>query len=155
MRGKRAKKRKQLTDPRYGSRLIARFVNKIMQDGKKSLAQELFYNALETGAKQVKAEPMDFLNQAVDNIRPSLEVKSRRVGGANYQVPVPVTPLRQEALAVKWLVDISRGKGGDAFNVVLQKELLDAYGGGGDAVKKKEETERMAEANKAFAHFRW
>lgn len=155
MRGHRAKKRKAQLDPRYNSQLAARFINKIMQHGKKAVAEDLFYTAVEQGAKEVKVEPMDFMNQAIDNIRPALEIKARRVGGANYHVPVPVSPLRQETLAVRWMVDICRSKTGKGFDQILKTQLLDAFNGEGDAVKKKEDTERMAEANKAFAHFRW
>lgn len=155
MRGKRAKKRKAQKDPRFNSELVARFTNKIMQHGKKGLAQKMFYDAMETGAEKVGADPMDFLNQAIDNIRPALELKARRVGGANYQVPVPVTPYRQETLAIRWVTDITRGQTGAAFSELLEKQLLDAYNGEGVAVKKREDVERMAEANKAFAHFRW
>jgi small subunit ribosomal protein S7 len=155
MRGKRAKKRKAAVDPRYNDKLAARFINKIMQDGKKTVAEKMFYTSLEEGAKDVGVEPMVFLNQVIDNIRPALEIKARRVGGANYHVPMPVSPSRQETLAVRWLVDITRAKSGDAFSNILKIEMIQAFNGEGDAVKKKEDTERMAEANKAFAHFRW
>ena len=155
MRGHRAKKRKIQPDRKYHDQLASRFINKIMQDGKKSTAEDMFYNALESAAQKEKMDPLQYLNQVVDNIRPALEIKARRVGGANYQVPVPVTPYRQEALAIRWLVDGSRSKTGASFDTILQKELEEAYAGTGDAVRKKEETERMAEANKAFAHFRW
>lgn len=155
MRGKAAKQREMRKDPKYGSQLVTRFVSQIMQDGKRQKAEKLFYAAVENGAKSVKVEPMDFLNQAVDNVRPALEVKSRRVGGANYQVPVPVTGARQEALVVRWIISLTRKRGGDDFHKLLEKELLDAFNNAGEAVKKKEDTERMAEANKAFAHFKW
>lgn len=155
MRGKAAKQRALRKDPKYSSQLVTRFVSQIMQGGKRQKAEKIFYSAMEEGAKSVKAEPMDFLNQAVDNIRPSLEVKSRRVGGATYQVPVPVSGERQEALVVRWIVSMSRKKSGKGFDEILKGELLDAYNNSGEAIKKKEEVERMAEANKAFAHFRW
>ncbi len=156
MRGKRAKKRAIKVDKKYGSPVIARFISKVMQDGKKNIAEDLVYNAVEKGAESVKEkEILLFVNKAIDNVRPALEIKARRVGGANYQVPMPVSPRRQETLAVRWIVEASRKKGGKAFNEVLMNQLVDSYKGEGDAVRKKEETERMAEANKAFAHFRW
>jgi small subunit ribosomal protein S7 len=127
-----------------------------MQGGKKSLAERMVYAALEKGAEQVKEnDVVIFIEKAIDNVRPALEIKARRVGGANYQVPVPVTPRRQEALAIRWIVDVARNKSGKSFEETLMNELISAYNGEGDAVKKKLDTERMAEANKAFAHFRW
>ncbi|MGI5897886.1 MAG: 30S ribosomal protein S7 [Candidatus Dojkabacteria bacterium] len=156
MRGKRAKRRTQKIDRKYGSPIIARFICKVMQNGQKSLAESLVYNAVEGGAEMVKEKDIAlFVNKAIDNVRPSLEIKARRVGGANYQVPMPVSPRRQETLAVRWIVDVSRNKSGKSFDKILMEELVSAYKGEGDAVRKKEETERMAEANKAFAHFRW
>ncbi len=155
MRGKRAKKRTRKPDHKYNDQLVTRFINKLMVDGKKSKAEGIFYSALEKGAAEFKVEPMEFLNKVVDNIRPSLEIKARRVGGANYSVPMPVSPARQETLAIRWLVDTTRAKGGDSIENILKNSMVDAFNGTGDAVKKKEETERMAEANKAFAHFRW
>jgi small subunit ribosomal protein S7 len=116
----------------------------------------MVYVALEKGAEQVKEnDVVIFIEKAIDNVRPALEIKARRVGGANYQVPVPVTPRRQEALAIRWIVDAARNKSGKSFEETLMNELISAYNGEGDAVKKKLDTERMAEANKAFAHFRW
>jgi small subunit ribosomal protein S7 len=127
-----------------------------MQDGKKSTAEDLVYSALENGAKRVKEEDVNaFFNKAIDNIRPALEIKARRVGGANYSVPMPVSPRRQETLSVRWVVDSARKKSGKNFDTILMDELVAAFGGEGDAMKKKIDTERMAEANKAFAHFRW
>lgn len=156
MRGKRAKRRIMKVDRKYSSPLVARFISKVMQDGKKSLAEDLVYSAIEKGSEVVKEKDvLTFVTKAIDNIRPALEIKARRVGGANYQVPMPVSPRRQETLAVRWIIDVSRKKGGKAFDTVLMNQLVDAYKGEGDAVRKKEETERMAEANKAFAHFRW
>ncbi len=156
MRGKRAKRRPQKIDRKYGSPVIARFISKVMQDGKRSIAENLVYDAVEGGAEVVKEKDIAlFVNKAIDSVRPSLEIKARRVGGANYQVPMPVSPRRQETLAVRWIVDVSRNKGGKSFDKILMDELVSAYKGEGDAVRKKEETERMAEANKAFAHFRW
>ena len=156
MRGKRAKKREQKKDKKYGNIIIHRLINKVMQDGKKSLAEEMVYDALEKGAESVKEKDVNsFINKAIDSVRPSLEIKARRVGDANYQVPMPVSPRRQEALSVRWIVDSARGKSGKSFEALLMGELVNAYNGEGDAVKKKQDTERMAEANKAFAHFRW
>jgi len=155
MRGKRAKKRAIVKDKKYNDEVIGRLINKVMLDGKKSLAQELVYTAIESGAQKVNIPVIEFVHTAVDNVRPALEVRSRRVGGANYQVPVPVTPRRQETLAVRWLVDVSRSKSGKSFDKILEEEMINAFKGEGDAVKKKNDVERMAEANKAFAHFRW
>lgn len=155
-RGHRAKRKIQIGDKKYGNVVISRLINKVMQDGKKSVAEELVYSALENGAKKVKEEDVNtFFNKAVDNIRPALEIKARRVGGANYSVPMPVSPKRQETLAVRWIVDSSRKKSGKNFDTILMDELVAAFAGEGDAMKKKMDTERMAEANKAFAHFRW
>ena len=156
MRGKRAKRNIQVGDSKYGNPIISRLINKVMQDGKKSLAKDLVYSAVEDGAKKVKEEDVNaFFNKAVDNIRPALEIKARRVGGANYSVPMPVSPRRQETLAVRWIVDSARKKSGKSFDTILMDELVSAYQGEGDAMKKKVDTEKMAEANKAFAHFRW
>lgn len=156
MRGKRAKRKEQKKDRKYKSEIVGRLINKVMQGGKKSLAERMVYVALEKGAEQVKEnDVVTFIERAIDNVRPALEIKARRVGGANYQVPVPVTPRRQEALAVRWIVDAARNKSGKSFEEILMNELVSAYNGEGDAVKKKLDTERMAEANKAFAHFRW
>jgi small subunit ribosomal protein S7 len=155
MRGKRSKKRVIAKDRKYNDEIIGRLINKVMQGGKKSIAEELVYSALESGAEKSNTPVIEFIHTAIDNIRPALEIKSRRVGGANYQVPVPVSPRRQETLAVRWLVDISRNKTGKSFSKLLETEILNAFNGEGDALKKKLDVERMAEANKAFAHFRW
>ena len=156
MRGKRAKKREQKKDRKYKNEIIGRLINKVMQGGRKSLAERMVYAALEKGSEKVKEKDIiTFIERVIDNVRPALEIKARRVGGANYQIPVPVTPRRQEALAVRWIVDAARNKSGKSFEDILMAELINAYNGEGDAVKKKLDTERMAEANKAFAHFRW
>ena len=156
MRGKGAKKREQKPDKKYGSVLITRLINKVMLDGKKSYAEKMVYTSLEKAAEVVKEKYVNlFFNKVIDNVRPALETRARRLGGANYQVPVPVSPRRQEALAVRWLVEGTRKKSGKSFEELLTTELIDAYKGEGDAIKKKIDTERMAEANKAFAHFRW
>lgn len=155
MRGKRAKRRQIAKDRKYNDEIIGRLINKVMQGGRKSVAEKLVYSAIEQGAEKVSIPVVEFVHTSIDNIRPALEIKSRRVGGANYQVPVPVTPRRQEALAIRWLVDISRSKTGKSFDKILMGEFLNAFNGEGDALKKKQDVERMAEANKAFAHFRW
>jgi len=155
-RGHRAKRKIQIGDKKYGNVVISRLINKVMQDGKKSTAEDLVYSALENGAKKVKEEDVNtFFNKAIDNIRPALEIKARRVGGANYSVPMPVSPRRQETLSVRWVVDSARKKSGKNFDVILMDEFVAAFSGEGEAMKKKIDTERMAEANKAFAHFRW
>lgn len=155
MRGKRAKKREQYKDSKYGNLIIGRLINKVMLDGKKNVAEDLVYSAVEEGSKKVKTDVVEFVEKAIDNVRPALEIRARRVGGANYNVPVPVGPRRQEALAIRWIVDEARKKSGKAFDEILTNSLIDAYKGEGDAIKKKKDVERMAEANKAFAHFRW
>ncbi len=155
MRGKRSKRRVIAKDRKYNDEVIGRLINKVMQGGRKSIAEELVYEAIESGAKKSNTPVIEFIHGAIDNIRPALEIKSRRVGGANYSVPVPVSPRRQETLAVRWLVDISRSKTGKSFEKLLETELVSAFNGEGDAIKKKGDVERMAEANKAFAHFRW
>ena len=155
MRGKRAKVREQKLDRKYSDPIIGRFVNKVMQGGKKQLAEKIIYEAIEGGAEKVGVDVVEFVNQAIDNVRPALELRSRRVGGANYQIPIPVSQIRQETLAVRWIVDIARSKSGKDISKFLMEELLSAYQGEGEAIKKKNDVERMAEANKAFAHFRW
>ena len=155
MRGKQAKKRKLEPDLKYKSPLVSRIINSVMLHGKKDLAKRIVYTAIEDAAAKVKMDPMDFLNSAINNVKPEMEVKARRVGGANYQVPIPVNPIRQETLAVRWIVNIARSKSGAPMSQRLTRELLDAYKKEGDAIKKKEDMHRMAEANKAFAHFRW
>lgn len=156
MRGKRAKKREQVGDRKYNNPTISRLINKVMQDGKKTIAEDLVYTALNSAAESAKEKDITiFMNRVIDNIKPALEIRARRVGGANYQVPVPVSPRRQETLAIRWIVDTSRAKSGTSFDKTLATELLNAYNGEGEAVRKKQDTERMAEANKAFAHFKW
>jgi len=155
MRGKQAKNRKQPIDRKYGNQLVGRLINKVVKGGKKNLAEKQVYYAIEQGASKANADIIEFLNQAIDNVRPALELRARRVGGANYQIPVPVTPVRQETLAIRWIVDIARAKSGRPFEQFLMEELINAYKGEGEAIKKKSDVEKMAEANKAFAHFRW
>lgn len=148
-------KREILPDPIYGSRLAARFVNRLMFDGKKGTAERIFYKALEVLAEKSGEDAIRSFEKALDNVKPHVEVKSRRVGGATYQVPVEVRPDRQTALAIRWLITFARKRGEKGMVARLSGELLDAFNNRGGAVKKKEDTHRMAEANKAFAHFRW
>ena len=155
MRKRRAVKRDVLADPIYNSKLVTKIINAIMYDGKKGIAQTIFYDAMEIVKEKTGSEPMDVLNKALENIMPALEVKSRRVGGANYQVPIEVRGDRAQALALRWLVNYARLRGGHSMAENLANEIVDASNGTGAAVKKREETHRMAEANKAFAHYRW
>ena len=142
-------------DPVYHSRLLTRFTNHLMLDGKKSVALRIVYGALEQIEQKVGDDPLKVFKKAVDNVKPVLEVKSRRVGGSTYQVPIEVYPRRRTSLAMRWLTDAARKRGGKTMIDRLANELLDASGGRGSAVKKKEDSHRMAEANKAFAHYRW
>ena len=155
MRKRRAVKRDVLADPIYNSKLVTKLINRIMLDGKKGTAQTILYDAFDIIKEKTGKEPMEVFEAAIENIKPALEVKSRRVGGANYQVPQEVTPRRAEALALRWLVKYSRLRGGRGMADNLASEIIDAANGTGAAVKKKEDTHRMAEANKAFAHYRW
>ena len=148
-------KRIILPDPKYGSEMLAKFVNMIMERGKKSVAEKIIYGALDTIAEKGKDNPMGLLEQALDNVRPIVEVKSRRVGGATYQVPIEVRSVRRTALAMRWIIDASRKRGEKSMARRLAGELLDAADSRGAAVKKREDVHRMAEANKAFAHYRW
>ncbi len=148
-------KRIILPDPKFGSQLLAKFINTIMKDGKKSIAEKVVYVALDEIAAKKGNDGMEILDTALDNVRPSVEVKSRRVGGATYQVPVEVRASRQNALAMRWLVDAARKRGEKSMALKLAGELMDASEKRGSAVKKREDTHKMAEANKAFAHFRW
>jgi len=149
-------KRIILPDPKFGSELLAKFVNTIMKDGKKSIAESVVYGALDAiAAKRNEEAGVEVLEVALENVRPSVEVKSRRVGGATYQVPVEVRSSRQNALGMRWLVDAARKRGEKSMALKLAGELMDASEKRGTAVKKREDTHRMAEANKAFAHFRW
>jgi small subunit ribosomal protein S7 len=148
-------KREILPDPVYNSRLAARFVNRLMYDGKKGVAEKIFYSALAQLAEKTSEDPIKAFEKAIDNIKPFMEVKSRRVGGANYQVPMEVRPDRQISLAIRWMINYSRARGEKGMINKLAAELVDAFNGRGGAVKKREDTHRMAEANKAFAHYRW
>lgn len=149
-------KREVLPDPKYHDRLVSRFVNSLMLDGKKSTAEGILYGAFDIVEDRSKGEdPVEIFKAAVDNVRPAVEVKSRRVGGSTYQVPVEIRPERRTALAIRWLIASSRRRGEKTMRERLANELLDAANNRGAAVKKKDETHRMAEANKAFAHYRW
>ncbi len=148
-------KRVVLPDPKFGSQLLTKFMNAIMQDGKKSAAEKIIYGALTEIAGKKGGDGIEVLEYALDNVRPAVEVKSRRVGGATYQVPVEVRPSRQNALAMRWLIDAARKRGEKSMARKLAGELMDASEKRGTAVKKREDVHRMAEANKAFAHFRW
>lgn len=151
----RAPIRQILPDPKFKDVVIAKFINMVMVDGKKSVAEAVVYDALETAAERKKMEPIDVLEEALDKVRPSVEVKSRRVGGATYQVPVEVRPTRQNALAMRWLIEAARNRNEKSMAQRLANEFTDAMDEHGAAVKKRDDTHRMAEANKAFAHFRW
>ena len=155
MRKRRAVKRDVLADPIYNSKVVTKLVNHIMKDGKKGTAQKIIYNAFDIVKEKTGEDPMVVFNKAMDNIKPGLEVKSRRVGGANYQVPVEVKPERAQALAFRWLAQYARLRGGHSMAENLANEIIDASNGTGASVKKKDDTHKMAEANKAFAHYRW
>ena len=150
-----APKRPVIADPVYGSPLVSQLVSKILLDGKKSVAQSIVYDALEGTRAKTGIDPVQTLKKALDNIRPALEVKSRRVGGATYQVPIEVKPGRQTTLALRWLVSFSRARREKTMTERLMNEILDASNGLGASVKRREDTHKMAEANRAFAHYRW
>src|SRR6516164_3268592 len=145
----------QATDPVYGNDLVEKFSCSMMWDGKKSTAQRVFYGAMDQVAKKTNDDALKVFKKAVENVKPVLEVKTRRVGGANYQVPVEVNPFRRQSLAIHWLVLYARERSGKSMTEKLAGEIMDAANGRGGAVKKKEDVHRMAEANKAFAHYRW
>lgn len=152
-----AVKRTVLPDQQLNSELVSKFINSLMERGKKSTAEGIFYGSMEVAKGKLGAEQdaLAFFTQALENVKPLLEVKSRRVGGANYQVPVEVRPERRMSLAIRWIIDAARARGEKKMRDRLAQELLDAFNNTGSAVKKKEDTHRMAEANKAFAHYRW
>ena len=155
MRKRRAVKRDVLPDPIYNSKVVTKLVNQIMLDGKKGIAQKILYDAFKMVEEQTKRPAMDVYNEALENIKPALEVKSRRVGGSNYQVPIEVDDERSQALALRWLVNYAKLRNGKGMAINLANEIMDAAAGTGGAVKKREDTHKMAEANKAFAHYRW
>ena len=151
----RAEKREVLPDAKFGDRIVTKFMNNLMYDGKKSAAEGIVYGAFDRVEGRLKREPVEVFHEALENIKPSVEVRSRRVGGATYQVPVEVRPERREALAIRWLIIASRNRNENTMQERLAAELMDAVQNRGTAVKKREDTHKMAEANKAFSHYRW
>ncbi|MEH3038024.1 MAG: 30S ribosomal protein S7 [Sphingomonas adhaesiva] len=154
-RRRRPEKREILPDPVYGDEVLSKFMNSVMLDGKKSVAEGIVYSALNTVETRAKREPIGVFHDALNNIKPGIEVRSRRVGGATYQVPVEVRPERAQALAIRWLISAARGRSENTMSARLSGELMDAANNRGNAVKKREDTHRMAEANRAFSHYRW
>jgi small subunit ribosomal protein S7 len=148
-------KRQMMPDPKYNSLLVAKFVNNLMKKGKKSLAESIIYGAFDIIEERSKEEPLSVFKKAVENVRPRVEVKSRRVGGSTYQVPTEVRPSRSQALSFRWIISFAKARSEKTMAAKLAGELLDAAGKRGSAIKKREDTHRMAEANKAFAHYRW
>ncbi|WP_343610322.1 30S ribosomal protein S7 [Novosphingobium sp.] len=154
-RRRRPEKREILPDPMHGDQVLSKFMNNLMLDGKKSVAESIVYGALDTMQTRAKADPVQLFHDALNNVKPQIEVRSRRVGGATYQVPVEVRPERAQALAMRWLITAARNRSETTMSARLSAELLDAANNRGNAVKKREDVHRMAEANKAFAHYRW
>jgi small subunit ribosomal protein S7 len=155
-RRRRAEKRPIEPDPLYGSGVLSKFINKVMESGKKSTARRIVYNAIEKFSKRVKAEnPLEAFEQALENAKPALEVKSRRIGGATYQVPMEIPASRRTSMAMRWIIMHSRGKAGRSMEDALAGELSDCFNNQGTTIKKKDDTHRMAEANKAYAHYKW
>ena len=150
-----AEKREVLPDAKYGDRVLTKFMNNLMVDGKKSIAETIVYNALDRVQTRLKREPIEVFHEALDNVKPSVEVRSRRVGGATYQVPVEVRPIRREALGIRWLIDAAKKRNENTMEERLAGELADAVNNRGTAVKKREDTHKMADANMAFSHYRW
>jgi small subunit ribosomal protein S7 len=154
-RRRRPEKREILPDPKFGDEVLSKFMNSVMLDGKKSVAEGIVYSALETVETRAKRDPIGVFHDALNNIKPGIEVRSRRVGGATYQVPVEVRTERSQALAIRWLISAARSRSESTMSARLSGELLDAANNRGNAVKKREDTHRMAEANRAFSHYRW
>ena len=154
-RRREVEKRKILPDPKFQDRLVAKFVNNLMRQGKKSVGEKIIYGAFDQVEQRLKDDPLKIFKKALDNVKPMVEVKSRRVGGATYQVPVEVRQDRRVALAMRWLIDYSKGRGEKTMVEKLAAEIMDDASNRGNAVKKREDTHKMAEANKAFAHYRW
>ena len=154
-RRNRAEVREIVADPVYGSTVVTKVINQVMLDGKRSIAQKVVYGAMEIAAQKLNAEPLDIFNKALENIKPVLEVKARRVGGSTYQVPMEIRPERRQTLAIRWLVLYAKQRSERTMAAKLAGELVDAYNNAGGAFKKKEDVHRMAEANKAFASYRW
>lgn len=148
-------KRDVLPDPRYGDKVITKLINQVMLDGKKAIAQSIVYNAFDIIKEKLGVEPQEYFTQALNNLKPMLETKARRVGGSNYQVPLEVSPQRQQTLAIRWLVKYARLRSEKDMEQKLAAEIMDAYNSTGGAYKKKDDTHKMAESNKAFAHYRW
>ncbi len=155
MRKRRAVKRDVLPDPIYNSKVVTKLINQIMNDGKKGTAERILYEAFDIIKEKTGEEPMEVYQKALENVKPLLEVKSRRVGGSNVQVPIEVNDDRSQALALRWIVNYAKSRNGKGMAINLANEIMDAANGVGGAVKKREDTHKMAEANKAFAHFRW
>ena len=151
----RAEKREILPDPKFGDKVLSKFMNNLMYDGKKSVAERIVYGALDRVEGRLKRSPIEVFTEALDNVKPAVEVRSRRVGGATYQVPVEVRPERREALAIRWLIEAARKRNENTMEERLAGELADAVQSRGSAVKKREDTHKMADANKAFSHYRW
>jgi small subunit ribosomal protein S7 len=151
----RAEKREILPDPKFGDLVLSKFTNSLMYHGKKSAAEQIVYGAMDLIEKKTSNDPLKVFHEALDNVKPSIEVRSRRVGGATYQVPVEVRPERRQALAIRWIIQAARDRSGHSMTEKLSAELLDAFNRRGNAVKKREDTHKMADANKAFAHYRW
>jgi small subunit ribosomal protein S7 len=151
----RAEKREIIPDAKFGDVVVTKFMNSIMYDGKKSAAESIVYGAFDIIENRTKAVPLEVFRQALDNVAPAIEVRSRRVGGATYQVPVEVRPERRQALAIRWIIQAARGRNDKTMVDRLSAELMDAANNRGNAVKKREDTHRMAEANRAFSHYRW
>jgi len=154
-RRRRAEVREVLPDARYGDKTLTKFMNNLMIDGKKAVAEGIVYNALKRVEQKIRRDPVEAFHEALDNVRPSIEVRSRRVGGSTYQIPVEVRPERRNALAIRWLISAARKRSEHTMEERLANELLDAVNQRGAAVKKREDTHRMAEANRAFSHYRW
>ena len=154
-RRRRPEKREILPDPKFQDQILSKFMNNLMLDGKKSVAESIVYGAMETMETKGKANPVELFHSALENVKPQIEVRSRRVGGATYQVPVEVRPERAQALAIRWLITAARNRSETTMSARLSAELLDAANNRGNAVKKREDTHRMADANRAFSHYRW
>ena len=154
-RRRRPEKREILPDPKFKDQILSKFMNNLMMDGKKSVAESIVYGAMETMETRAKVDPIGLFHDALNNVKPQIEVRSRRVGGATYQVPVEVRPERAQALAIRWLINAARSRSENTMAARLSGELMDAANNRGNAVKKREDTHRMAEANRAFSHYRW
>lgn len=154
-RRRAAIKREVLPDPKFKDLVLSKFVNSLMKEGKKSIAERIVYGALDEAQSKLSRNPIELFHEAIDNVKPAVEVRSRRVGGATYQVPVEVRPTRQQALAIRWIINAARGRSEKTMTNRLSGEIMDAAQNRGSSIKKREDTHRMAEANKAFSHYRW